>query len=123
MGRGWIHAALERFSVGFRRAVGGPTSCVLGLRDGDELLGTAIVGHDGHRGRIYYLAVRSERRRQGLGRVRQTASEDWLRTKSAVKIHLMVRRGNESALGFYQQIDYEESDVVVLSRWLTTSVD
>ena len=30
---------------------------VLGAFDGDELIGTAMVGHDGHRGWVYYLGV------------------------------------------------------------------
>jgi ribosomal protein S18 acetylase RimI-like enzyme len=118
----WAEAGLTRPwnepAMDFRRAIEGPTSCVLGLRDGGDLVGTVMVGHDGHRGWVYYLAVCTERRRQGLGRVLMAASEDWLRTKGAVKVQLMVRRENESALGFYQQIDYEESAVVVLSRWL-----
>ena len=48
-----------------------------------------------------------------------TAAEDWLRTKGALKVQLMVRSGNESVLGFYEQIDYEEAGVVVLSRWIS----
>lgn len=48
-----------------------------------------------------------------------TATEDWLQTNGALKVQLMVRSGNESVLGFYQQIDYEEARVVVLSRWIS----
>jgi ribosomal protein S18 acetylase RimI-like enzyme len=118
----WAEAGLTRPwndpAMDYRRAIEGPSSCVLGLRDAGELVGTVMVGHDGHRGWVYYLAVRSDRRRQGLGLLLMAASEEWLSTKGAVKVQLMVRRENESALGFYQQIDYEESDVVVLSRWL-----
>jgi hypothetical protein len=41
----------------FDRALKGATSAVLGLVDAGELVGTAMVGHDGHRGWVYYLAV------------------------------------------------------------------
>jgi GNAT superfamily N-acetyltransferase len=51
------------------RAVGGPCSTVLAAVDDGVLNGTAMVGHDGHRGWVYYLAVRSDHRRAGLGRV------------------------------------------------------
>jgi hypothetical protein len=47
-----------------RRAVAGPSSTILAaVDDGGGLLGTAMVGHDGHRGWPYYVA--SSRRRDG----------------------------------------------------------
>ena len=43
------------------RALAGPTSTVLGAQDADGcLVGTVMVGHDGHRGWVYYLAVRPD---------------------------------------------------------------
>jgi ribosomal protein S18 acetylase RimI-like enzyme len=107
-------------STDFHRAREGSTSAVLGLRDDDELAGTVMVGFDGHRGWIYYLAVTPLRQRQGLGIILMTAAEEWLRVKGAAKVQLMVRSENADALGFYQQINYEEEPVVVLSRWLDT---
>jgi ribosomal protein S18 acetylase RimI-like enzyme len=47
------------------------------------------------------------------------AAEQWLRDKGAVKIQLMVRSENESAMIFYARAGYEPSDVNVLSRWLS----
>ncbi len=42
---------------------------MLAAIDRDELLlGTAMVGHDGHRGWIYYLAVTPGEQKRGLGR-------------------------------------------------------
>lgn len=40
-----------------RRALAGSSSTVLTARDGTVLAGTVMVGHDGHRGWVYYLAV------------------------------------------------------------------
>jgi ribosomal protein S18 acetylase RimI-like enzyme len=51
----------------FDRAVTGATSAMLGLLEGDELVGSAMVGHDGHRGWVHYVAVARARQRQGLG--------------------------------------------------------
>jgi hypothetical protein len=34
----------------------------------------------------------------------------------------MVRDGNPEALGFYQQLGYEEAEVTVLARWLVDPV-
>ncbi len=49
------------------RAVTGSASTVLADIDWDGLLGTAMVGHDGHRGWVYYPAVRPAEQRCGLG--------------------------------------------------------
>ena len=45
-----------------RRAVRGPASTVLACLLDDELLATAMVGHDGRGGWVYYLAVREDAR-------------------------------------------------------------
>jgi ribosomal protein S18 acetylase RimI-like enzyme len=102
----------------YRRALGGPASAVLGLKPDLTLIGTVMVGYDGHRGWMYYLAVTPTRQRQGHGRVLVTAAERWLRERGAVKVQLMVREGNVSAQHFYERIGYAPSDVTVLARWI-----
>src|SRR6188508_1336989 len=69
----------------FARAIGGSDSAVLLLREGDALAASVMVGFDGHRGWIYYLAVAPERRRAGLGRTMMEAAEAWLRARGAPK--------------------------------------
>ena len=102
-----------------RLALEGAASAILGLRDGSTLLGSVMVGFDGHRGWVYYLAVAPERRRAGLGRVMMDAAEAWLRARGAPKIQLMVREDNETALGFYEALGLERQKVVTLGRFLT----
>ena len=103
----------------FHRAVRGTTSTVLGVKSGDELIGTVMVGHDGHRGWAYFVAVRASDQRQRVGTQLMDAAEVWLRQRGAVKIQLTVRRENESVARFYEVAGYEESDVIVMSKWLT----
>lgn len=102
------------------RALDGPSSTVLAVLDGvgPRLVGTAMVGHDGHRGWVYYLAVHPSRRGSGIGRSLMTASERWLASRGIPKIQLMVRGDNRPALGFYDRLGYEHADVVVLGRRL-----
>jgi ribosomal protein S18 acetylase RimI-like enzyme len=103
------------------RALAGPSSTVLAAtdtgRDG-ELVGTVMVGHDGHRGWVYYLAVRPSRQREGVGRELVAACETWLVARGIPKLQLMVREGNDAAVGFYGALGYERSEVVVLGRRL-----
>lgn len=102
----------------FDRARGGATSAVLGVRDGGVVIGTVMVGHDGHRGWLYYVAVEATRRREGIGTRLVEAGQQWLRDRGAVKVQLMVRADNVSLVEFYGRLGYEVSDVTVLARWL-----
>ena len=102
-----------------RRARTGPCSTVLAALDEDDLLlGTAMVGYDGHRGWVYYLAVRPESQRSGLGRALMQASETWLRGRSVPKVNLMVRTTNSAVIAFYEALDYKNGGVVVLGKFL-----
>jgi GNAT superfamily N-acetyltransferase len=62
----------------FARAVEGRSSAVLGMYDAGTLVGTAMVGVDGHRGWVYYVAAAPERRGQGIGRALMKAAENWI---------------------------------------------
>lgn len=74
-------------SADLRRAMTGTSSTVLAALDEHAgLLGTAMVGHDGHRGWVYYLAVRPDRQRRGIGRHLMLACENWVRERGIAKI-------------------------------------
>ena len=83
-----------------------------------SILATVMVGHDGHRGWVYYLAVRDDRRRTGLGQEIMAAAEDWVRERGMPKIQLMVRETNQSILDFYDAVGYGRQSVVVMGKWL-----
>ena len=102
----------------FDRALNGATSTVLGLRNDEEVIGTVMVGHDGHRGWVYYLAVVPTHQGQGLGKELMKDAEDWLRGRGVVKVQLIVRHSNEAVAGFYHRLGYNDDEVRVLSRWL-----
>lgn len=101
-----------------RRALAGPASTVLAGRAEGALLATAMVGHDGHRGWVYYLAVSPEQQGHGHGRAMMAACETWLRERQVPKLNIMVRGDNSVARSFYGRLDYGTDDVVVLSRRL-----
>ena len=100
------------------RALAGPSSTVLAATENGDLLGTAMVGHDGHRGWLYYLAVASSCRRRGVGRALMDACEAWLVARDVVKLNLMVRSSNAAVLGFYDALGFGRDEVVVRSRRL-----
>lgn len=111
--RPWNDAAGD-----FLRAVGGPSSAVLGIHADGELVGSAMVGHDGHRGWVYYLAVAKGARGRGLARQLMGAAEAWLVERGLPKIQFMVRTDNTPVLDFYNHLGYAKQDCLVLGRRL-----
>src|SRR5882672_4428914 len=82
-------------------ARGKPNSDVLvGLAEG-RIVASAMVGHDGHRGTMYYVSVDPQLRGRGLGAELVAAAEAWLQARGVWKVNLLVRKGNEEVLGFY----------------------
>ena len=95
-----------------------PNSTVLVGRADGAIVATAMVGHDGHRGWVYYVAVDPDLQKNGLGRAIMDAAEQWLRTAGLPKLQLLVRRENSKAGAFYQSIGYEEADTIVFAKWI-----
>ena len=83
-----------------------------------KVVATAMVGYEGHRGWINYLAVSPERRGRGLGREMMAEAEKRLTAIGCPKVNLQVRSGNLEAIGFYQKIGYVRDDVVSFGKRL-----
>ena len=96
----------------------GPNSTILIGRADNTIVATAMVGHDGHRGWVYYVATDPDRRAKGFGRAIMDAAEDWLRAAGIAKLQLLVRRENARAGAFYQSIGYAEAQTIVFAKWL-----
>lgn len=96
----------------------GPNSTILIGRADDAIVATAMVGHDGHRGWVYYVATDPDRRAKGFGRAIMDAAEDWLREAGIEKLQLLVRRENAKAGAFYQSLGYAEAQTIVFAKWL-----
>lgn len=99
-------------------ARGSSNSDVLACRTNEAVCATVMVGHDGHRGVVYYLAVDPDYQGKGLGRRMMAAAEAWLKHKGAWKLNLMIRADNNSVQAFYEQIGYQTEERIVMSRRL-----
>jgi ribosomal protein S18 acetylase RimI-like enzyme len=96
----------------------GPNSTILIGRHDGAIAATALVGHDGHRGWVYYVAVDPQHQKQDFGRAIMAAAEDWLRTTGVEKVMLMVRPDNTSVRAFYDRLGYETQERVIFAKWL-----
>ena len=101
-----------------RRAFDGATSTILVHRHEGRLAATVMVGADGHRAWVYYLAVAPDLRKRGLGEAMMRAAEHWAAARGMPKMQLMVRTENAAAAGFYHAIGYETEDRLLLARRL-----
>jgi len=87
-------------------------------RDNGTLVASVLVGHDGHRGWVYYVTVDPDHRFKGYGRAIMTAAEDWLRARGIEKLQLMVRGDNAKVHAFYEQLGYYDQERVIFAKWL-----
>ena len=83
-----------------------------------RIVATAMVGYEGHRGWVNYLAVAPEQRRRGFARALMDEAERLLRQAGCPKINVQVRGSNDSALEFYRRLGYAVDDVVGLGKRL-----
>ncbi len=110
-----------RRDIDFARQ-GENSTVLIGRADGATVT-TVMVGHDGHRGAVYYLGVDPRHQGRGYGRVTMAAAERWLRDRGVWKINLIVRGDNKTAIGFYGSIGYEVEPNLQLTRRLGSPDD
>lgn len=95
-----------------------PNLFYIGVLD-DELIASCMAGYDGHRGWIYFLAVKSAYQRKGFASSLLDHAESELIKLGCPKVELMVRKTNENVISFYQSAGYDIDPVMVLSKRLT----
>lgn len=83
-----------------------------------RIMGTVMVGFEGHRGWINYLAVDPDSQRQGYGRILMSEAERRLRALGCPKINLQVRNDNWDVINFYQQLGFCQDPVLSFGKRL-----
>ena len=86
--------------------------------DEGVLVGSVIAGWDGWRAHLYRLAVRPDRRRQGIGGALLAAVEERLRALGARRIDAMVLDRNELGQRLGPARGHRRQDE--WSRWVTS---
>jgi ribosomal protein S18 acetylase RimI-like enzyme len=90
---------------------------LVGVHEG-EIVAAVMVGYDGHRGWINYLAVARKCRKQGYGRTMVREAERRLAAEGCPKVNLQVRATNSEAVNFYTAIGYAQDDVLSFGKRL-----
>jgi len=102
----------------FRLALGRPNSDVLVHVEAGRILGSVMVGHDGHRGWIYYLSADPGARGLGIGRKLLETGGAWLRRRGMRKAQLLVRSTNAGMMAFYEKLGYRTVPSALMQRWI-----
>jgi ribosomal protein S18 acetylase RimI-like enzyme len=100
-----------------RRLTTQPELFLVGEQDG-VVIATAMIGFDGHRGWVYYLAVASEHRGNGHAAALMAEAERLLTGLGCPKIMLMVRNDNTEVIELYEHLDYARESTVLLGKRL-----
>lgn len=98
-----------------------PELFLVGESAGDAIA-SAMVGFDGHRGWVYYLAVHPDHQRCGYGRRLMAHAEQLLIERGCPKINLLVRTANGRVIDFYRALGYAQDDVVSLGKRLIPDI-
>ena len=103
-----------RRDIEFARGKEG-SDILLGYAEGD-IVSSVMVGHDGHRGWLYYVAVAPAFQGTGIGKATVRAAETWLKERGIWAINLNIRSENEKVRAFYATLGYELRDVIVMGK-------
>ena len=95
-----------------------PDLFLVGTDTNGQLVATIMVGYDGHRGWINYLAVHPSHQRQGHARRLMEQAEQLLAARGCPKLNLQVRAGNEAVIAFYESLGYTDDKTVSMGKRL-----
>jgi len=83
-----------------------------------RIVASVMVGYEGHRGWINYLAVAPAHRKKGHARTLMREAERLLEAVGCPKINLQIRTSNAQVIEFYKAVGYAQDDVVSFGRRL-----
>ena len=89
---------------------------LLVAREEDRVIGSVMMGYDGHRGWIYRVAVLKSHRTHGVGALMMREAEDRLRALGCGKINLQVRAANHAVVDFYRSLGYGVDERISMSK-------
>ncbi len=93
-------------------------STILVIEENERIIASAMVGEDGHRGWVYYVAVDPDQQKGGLGRRMMQAAEQWLEARGCWKVQLLIRGDNKGVKDFYERIGYADTKTVCMQKVL-----
>lgn len=94
-----------------------PELFFIALLDG-QLIGSVMVGYEGHRGWLNYLAVLPSFQGRGYGRRLVNRAIAELGKLGCLKVNLQVRKSNTQVIEFYKHLGFKVEERVSLGMRL-----
>lgn len=113
MSRPWNNPEIDIF----RKVAQKDDLFLMAVKD-QQLIATLMGGYDGHRGWVNYLAVHPHHQRNGIATALIQQLEKRLIALGCPKLQLLIRKENINVQNFYEQLGYEEIDVLCLGKRL-----
>ena len=101
----------------FRKLVQQDDLFLVAIKD-EQLIAVLMGGYDGHRGWMNYLAVHPQHQHLGIATALVQQLEKRLVARGCPKLQLLVRQDNLDVQTFYEELGYEEVDVVCMGKRL-----
>ncbi|MEO1145092.1 MAG: GNAT family acetyltransferase [Cyanobacteria bacterium J06638_22] len=83
-----------------------------------QVIASCMVGYEGHRGWLNYLAVRPAMQKRGFGQQIVAHAETLLLQAGCPKINLQIRSTNQRVIEFYEGLGYKQDTVISLGKRL-----
>lgn len=88
------------------------------VEDEEAIVGTVMLGYDGHRGWMYSLAVQPDAQRKRIGTELVRHSERVLATLGCPKLNLQVRGDNSQVADFYRSLGFQMEDRISMGKMI-----
>ena len=100
-----------------RKSKVNPEWFLVGLID-DTVMASCMLGYNGHRAEVNYLAVHPDHQRKGYAKDMMLHTEELLLEVGCPKINLMIRNTNLQVKAFYESLGYVDNNCVTLGKRL-----
>lgn len=94
-----------------------PEWFLIGLEN-EKIVASCMVGYEGHRGWINYLAVSPDEQGKGFAKQIMTEAELLLREAGCPKINLLIRATNAEVVAVYESLGFIKDEVLSMGKRL-----
>ena len=87
-----------------------PSTSVVAVSEGGEIVGGILCGHDGRRGCLYHVCVREDYRRKGIGKAMVVYCMNALKAEHINKVSLIAFTVNDIGNAFWNRIGWTKRE-------------